>query len=138
MDDLTPVLVCAVLFIGLPWIIFHYITKWKQAPKMTDEDEKLLDEMYNLARRLEDRVNTVERIVAADHPDWKPLPPAKLLMPADAEHEMPIAARNVSSGRFIVTPAAIVAAMGPTMPVVWNPRFAASVPTARPRRCIAS
>lgn len=75
MDDLTPVLVCAVLFIGLPWIIFHYITKWKQAPKMTDEDEKLLDEMYNLARRLEDRLNTVERIVAADHPDWKPLPP---------------------------------------------------------------
>jgi len=76
MDDLTPVLVCAVLFIGLPWIIFHYITKWKQAPKMTDEDERLLDEMYTLARRLEDRLNTVERIVAADHPDWKPLPPA--------------------------------------------------------------
>lgn len=77
MDDLTPVLVCAVLFIGLPWIIFHYITKWKQAPRMTDEDENLLDEMYNLARRLEDRLNTVERIVAADHPDWKPLPPAQ-------------------------------------------------------------
>lgn len=75
MDDLTPVLVCAVLFIGLPWIIFHYITKWKQAPRMTDEDENLLDEMYNLARRLEDRLNTVERIVAADHPDWKPLSP---------------------------------------------------------------
>jgi phage shock protein B len=28
--------------------------------------------MYQLARRLEDRVNTVERIVAADNPDWKP------------------------------------------------------------------
>jgi phage shock protein B len=26
--------------------------------------------MYNLARRLEDRLNTVERIVAADNPDW--------------------------------------------------------------------
>ena len=72
MDDLMPVLICAVLFIGLPWIIFHYITKWKQAPKMTDEDERLLDEMYNLARRLEDRVNTVERIVAADNPDFRP------------------------------------------------------------------
>jgi phage shock protein B len=76
MDDLMPVLVCLILFVGLPWIIFHYITKWKQAPRMTDEDEKLLDEMYNLARRLEDRLNTVERIVAADHPDWKPLPSA--------------------------------------------------------------
>ena len=73
MDDGFSVFaVCALLFVALPWIIFHYITKWKTAPKITDEDERLLDEMYNLARRLEDRVATVERIVAADNPDWKP------------------------------------------------------------------
>lgn len=60
------------IVIGLPWLLLHYMTKWKQAPKITPEDENLLDEMYNLARRLEDRVTTVERIVAADHPDWKP------------------------------------------------------------------
>ena len=45
---------------------------YRQAPKITEEDERMLDEMYNLARRLEERVNTVERIVAADNPDWKP------------------------------------------------------------------
>ena len=60
------------LFIGLPWIILHYVTKWKQAPKITVEDEQLLDDMFNLARRLEERLVTVERIAAADHPDWKP------------------------------------------------------------------
>lgn len=64
--------VVAILFIGLPWLVLHYVTKWKQAPKMTDEDEKLLDEMYLLARRLEERLNTVERIVAADNPDFRP------------------------------------------------------------------
>ena len=66
------VLAIFLALIGLPWLIFHYVTKWKQAPKITDEDEKLLDEMFNLARRLEERVNTVERIVAADNPDFKP------------------------------------------------------------------
>ncbi len=71
MWDLTPVLICGMLFVGLPWILFHYITKWKQAPKITNEDEKLLDELYSLARRLEDRLGTVERIIAADNPDWK-------------------------------------------------------------------
>jgi phage shock protein B len=70
-DVFLPVFICGILFIGLPWLIFHYVTKWKQAPKITNEDEKLLDELYSLARRLEDRVSTVERIVAADHPDWK-------------------------------------------------------------------
>ena len=70
-DVLVPIIIVGMLFIGLPWLVFHYVTKWKQAPKITNEDEKLLDELYSLARRLEDRVSTVERIVAADHPDWK-------------------------------------------------------------------
>lgn len=39
---------------------------------MTSEDEALLDELHSLAKRLEDRVNTVERIVAADNPDYRP------------------------------------------------------------------
>ena len=72
MEFFMPVLVVGILFLGLPWLVFHYVTKWKTAPRMTGEDEQLLDEMYNLARRLEDRVTTVERIVAADNPDFRP------------------------------------------------------------------
>jgi len=71
-DVFVPLIAITSLFIGLPWLILHYVTRWKTAPRMTDEDERLLDEMYNLARRLEDRVNTVERIVAADNPDFRP------------------------------------------------------------------
>jgi phage shock protein B len=70
-ETLVPILICGMLFIGMPWVILHYITKWKQAPKITNEDEKLLDELHMLARRLEDRLGTVERIIAADHPEWK-------------------------------------------------------------------
>ena len=32
----------------------------------------MLEDLYDLARRLEDRMHTVERIVAADNPDWRP------------------------------------------------------------------
>ena len=70
--DFAPFIAIISLFVALPWLILHYVTKWKTAPKMTGEDERLLDEMYNLARRLEDRVTTVERIVAADNPDFRP------------------------------------------------------------------
>jgi phage shock protein B len=69
---LIPLIAILSIFIGLPWMIFHYVTKWKQAPKITQEDEQLLDDMFLLARRLEERLVTVERIAAADHPDWKP------------------------------------------------------------------
>ena len=61
----------AAIFLGLPWIIFHYITKWKTQGSITAEDEKLLDELHDLARRLEDRMVTVERIMNADNPNWR-------------------------------------------------------------------
>jgi len=71
---MIPIVLFGCLFIGLPWLILHYVSKWKSnTPVLTGEDEKLLDDMYNLARRLEERLVTVERIIAADHPDYRPL-----------------------------------------------------------------
>ena len=67
----SELIIVPAIVLGLPWLIMHYVTKWKQAPKITDEDEKLLDELYHFARRMEDRVTTVERIVAADNPDFR-------------------------------------------------------------------
>lgn len=71
-DVFLPIMICGVLFIGMPWIILHYITKWKQAPTLTNEDEKLLDELHLMARRLDERLETIERIVSADNPDFRP------------------------------------------------------------------
>lgn len=70
-DILVPIGVVGMLFIGMPWIILHYVTKWKQAKTLTGEDESLLDELHYTARRLEDRLHTIERIVAADNPEFR-------------------------------------------------------------------
>ena len=59
------------IFIGLPWLFLHYMTKWKQAKTLTVDDERLLDDMHDTARRLEDRLITIERIMTADNPGWK-------------------------------------------------------------------
>lgn len=71
-DILVPIFVVGMLFIGLPWLIFHYITKWKTAATLTTSDETLLEELHAMARRLDDRMDTVERLVAADNPEFKP------------------------------------------------------------------
>ena len=34
-DFVGPIIICTILFIGLPWVIFHYITKWKTAATLT-------------------------------------------------------------------------------------------------------
>ena len=61
------VLIVFCLFVVLPAIILHYVTKWKTAPTLTQGDEEMLEELYKLARRLDDRMDTVERLVAADN-----------------------------------------------------------------------
>ncbi|MDE1916627.1 MAG: envelope stress response membrane protein PspB [Sphingomonadales bacterium] len=73
MDEIViPVVAIGSLFVGLPWIILHYMTKWKTASTLTNSDEALLEELYQLARRLSDRMGTVERLVSSEHPDFQP------------------------------------------------------------------
>ena len=68
---LIPLTIVPILFIGLPWLIFHYVTKWKQAKTLTDSDERLLDDLHEMARRLDDRICTIERIMDAENPAWR-------------------------------------------------------------------
>lgn len=68
MED---ILVPIVIVLGLPWIIFHYITKWKSIATLTRDDEQLLDDMNDLARRLDDRLVTIERIMSVENPNWR-------------------------------------------------------------------
>ena len=70
-EVVIPLIAISVLFLGLPWLIFHYVTKWKQSATLTQSDEKLLDELHDAARRLDDRLNTIERIMTAENPNWR-------------------------------------------------------------------
>jgi phage shock protein B len=72
-DVFIPVTIVGMLFIGLPWLIFHYVTQWKKSATLTGEDEKLLDELNDLARRLDDRMCSIERIMTAENPNWRAL-----------------------------------------------------------------
>lgn len=70
-EEIFVALIVGIIFLGLPWIIFHYVTKWKQAKTLTIGDEKLLDDLHDAARRLDDRLQTIERIMTAENPNWR-------------------------------------------------------------------
>lgn len=71
-DIIVPIVVIPTIFLGLPWIIFHYVTKWKTAATLTNDDERMFEEMNALSRRLEERLETVERLTAQQNPEWTP------------------------------------------------------------------
>lgn len=80
MEDIVggtiAITVVGMLFIGLPWLFLHYMTQWRKARGLSIEDEQLLDDLHDMARRLDARLDTIERIVAADNPHWKDGAPA--------------------------------------------------------------
>ncbi|HEU4821400.1 MAG TPA: envelope stress response membrane protein PspB [Qipengyuania sp.] len=78
------VLAIAAIFIALPWLILHYVTKWKTGATITTDDEVLLEELYNLAKRLDARMDTVERLVASDNPEFRP---ARLVSNLEADNQ---------------------------------------------------
>jgi len=63
---LIPIVLILVLFLGLPWLVLHYVSRWRQSTALTPEDENLLDELHEMTLRLEERLRTVERLVAAE------------------------------------------------------------------------
>lgn len=53
------------------WIIFHYITKMKTAKGLTTEDEKMLADVWESTKKMEDRIVTLERILDIESPSWR-------------------------------------------------------------------
>jgi phage shock protein B len=53
------------------WIIFHYITQWRQARRLSGEDEKALGELWQSARRMEGRIDALEKVLDAEAPGWR-------------------------------------------------------------------
>ena len=96
-----PIIAITTLFIFLPWLVFHYVTKWKAQATLTTEDENLLDELHELARRLDDRMCTIERIVQAENPNWRQIgcDPVETALEDRSERMLEAAGRTNRSSR---------------------------------------
>lgn len=53
------------------WIIFHYVTKWRSQRGLSANDERLLADLWETANRLENRVQTLEKVLDAEAPQWR-------------------------------------------------------------------
>jgi phage shock protein B len=53
------------------WIVFHYITGWRAARRLSAGDETALGELRQTAQRMEARIQTLERILDNEAPGWR-------------------------------------------------------------------
>jgi phage shock protein B len=53
------------------WIIAHYVTHWRAARRLSASDEKALGELWQIAQRMDGRIQTLERILDNEAPGWR-------------------------------------------------------------------
>lgn len=65
------IIVLFMTIIAPLWIIFHFITRNREMNRLKPEDEKMLSELWDNARRMEERIHTLERILESEAPGWR-------------------------------------------------------------------
>jgi len=66
--------VLAIIFLTvvLPLlIIMHYTTKWKATKGLSDDEQKMLEDLWKDSQSMQSRVNALETILDDQVPDWR-------------------------------------------------------------------
>ena len=72
MNVFVFILLTIFLSIVVPtFIIFHFITKWRQDKILSGEDERMLLDLMQAAERMDHRISTLEHILDTDQPTWR-------------------------------------------------------------------
>ncbi len=72
MSELLALAIILFLAVVAPLIVvLHFVTKWKQSREISTDDEQLLEDLWMLSQRLEERLMTLEEILDEDVPDGR-------------------------------------------------------------------
>ena len=72
MSELLALAIILFLVVVAPLIVvLHFVTKWKESREISTDDEQLLEDLWMLSQRLEERLMTLEEILDEDVPDGR-------------------------------------------------------------------
>jgi phage shock protein B len=66
--------VLTVLFVTIVLpivIVMHYMTKWKATKGLSDDEQRLLEDLWRDTQAMQSRVNALETILDDAVPDWR-------------------------------------------------------------------
>lgn len=53
------------------WIIMHYVTKMRSARGLSKDDESSLAEVWEISKRMQQRIESLETILDERDPNWR-------------------------------------------------------------------
>jgi len=61
----------ALTIVAPIWIVSHYVTKWRLAKGLSNDEGHLLEELWKTAQGMEKRVKTLEAILDDNVEGWR-------------------------------------------------------------------
>jgi phage shock protein B len=71
VEELAPVLAIVSIFIVLPGMVLHYLTKNKEIAAKAAGDPAMNSRLVDIADRLERRIDAIESLLEHEMPGWK-------------------------------------------------------------------
>ena len=74
MNPLETLFVPMVLFMVIvapTWIVMHYRSVNRSSSQLSEDDRQALEEMLLAVDQMADRIESLESILEADHPNWR-------------------------------------------------------------------
>lgn len=61
-----------LLTVVVPFIvIMHYMTKWKATKGLSEDEQRMLEDLWKEGQAMQSRVNALETILDNENPDWR-------------------------------------------------------------------
>ncbi len=70
-EETVAIIAVLILFIGLPWLVLHYVTQWRKANNLSPDGERMIEDVWKSARTMERRIEALESILDSDAPGWR-------------------------------------------------------------------
>jgi phage shock protein B len=70
----TAIFVLSIVFmtVVVPFVvIMHYTTKWKATKGLSDDEQRMLEDLWKESQAMQSRVNALETILDNEDPDWR-------------------------------------------------------------------
>ncbi|HTJ63994.1 MAG TPA: envelope stress response membrane protein PspB [Alphaproteobacteria bacterium] len=64
--DWNAIALVFIAFVVPMWMFLHYGSRWRASRGLAAQDEKLLTDLWDAARRMEERLDNLERALGSD------------------------------------------------------------------------
>jgi len=68
---LVPMVLFILVIVAPTWIVMHYRSMSQSSSQLSEGDRQALEEMLVAVDQMADRIESLESILDADHPNWR-------------------------------------------------------------------